>query len=99
MSISVLTMMRPIMKPICWKLPSGASGLYFADTSRYSCISGRGSSSRLSSALTLSLLAHALPSAAATELSFNGVDEPQMTLSMRPSSSAAFRIFRPSGGV
>ena len=53
--MSVLTMMRPIMKPICWKLPNGASGLYFAETVRYSSISGRGSSSRLSSALTLSL--------------------------------------------
>ena len=62
-------------------------------------MSGPLESSSASSALMNILPSHGLPTASGTEVSFSGVEEPQMTLSMTPCCAAACMIFTPSGGV
>ena len=39
------------------------------------------------------------PTASGTDVSFSGVEEPHLTLSMRPCWATACMIFTPSGGV
>ena len=62
-------------------------------------MSGPSESSSASSALMAILPSHSLPIASGTEVSFSGVEEPHLTLSMTPCCAAACRIFTPSGGV